>query len=164
MIESGTESARLTVWVDADSCPREVRNLLNRAAPRRGFDLVYCANRQIGGLHDLSERRELRVVSDETVDEYLIRVLESASIGTVLLVTRDIPLAEQIVHLGLAVINDRGDRFDEETIADRRSIRDAGVEIRRLGIEQMPRSRSYGAKEQKAFADSLDRVLTELLK
>lgn len=158
-----TGSVRLTVWVDADSCPVAVREILNRAAVRRGFALVYCANRAIAGLSDDTAGRELRVVEDGPVDEYLARELARSARGRALLVTRDIPLAERILSLGVAVMNDRGERFDRGTVAHRRSIRDAGAAIRSAGLETMPRARRFGPKERKAFADALDRFLTEVL-
>ena len=37
----------MTVWVDADSCPRRVRDIVAKGAVTRGFPVVYVANRAI---------------------------------------------------------------------------------------------------------------------
>lgn len=161
MSEAASGDARLTVWVDADSCPVPVREILNRAAPRRGFDLIYCANRRIRGLHAPAERRRFLLITDEPVDDYLQRHVAA---GRVLLITRDIPLAERILAEGVSVMNDRGEIFDPGTIAERRSIRDAAEKIRAAGLETMPRRGGFGDREKKAFADALDRYVTSVLK
>ncbi len=160
---TATLKARVTVWVDADSCPVAVRDLLNRSAPKRGFDLVYCANKSISGLEDRDSRRALVVVKGESVDRYLLRALSERGDDHTVLVTRDIPLAEKALALGVAVLNDRGIEFDSRTIAERRSIRDAGEAIRRAGLESMSRRRGFSSRELKLFADSFDRVITRVL-
>jgi hypothetical protein len=140
-----------------------VREVLNRAAIRRGFDLVYCARRPIPGLDATDDRRSLRLIKDETVDTYLERELAATAASRPLLVTRDIPLAERVLEIGVDVMNDRGTRFDPGMIAHRRSLRDAAASIRTAGLETMPRGSGYREADKKAFADALDRYLTARL-
>lgn len=150
----------VVVLVDGDSCPVPVRSVLIRASQRRGIDVRFFANQPL----QLESGYHPTVVSGETVDEALIRLVgEFAGHGTVpVVVTRDIPLAEGILTRGGIALNDRGTIFDAETIAERRSFRDAAAEIRASGLESMNRRGNYGSQEKKAFADALDRTLTRL--
>lgn len=153
-------NAAVAVLVDGDSCPLPVRLVLIRAAERRGIDVRFFANRQL----KLDDGHQVTVVTGETVDEALIRLVdESGAHGTVaIVVTRDIPLAEEVIVHGGVALNDRGTIFDAATIAERRSLRDAAAEIRASGLESMNRGGRYGVQEKKAFADALDRTLTRL--
>jgi len=60
-------------------------------------------------------------------------------------------------------MDDRGRIYTRENIRERLSLRDftVGLAENGLGIERVP---SYGKRDLKALADSLDRVLTKLLR
>ncbi|MEX2443811.1 MAG: DUF188 domain-containing protein [Alkalispirochaeta sp.] len=150
----------VVVLVDGDSCPVPVRSVLIKASQRRGVEVRFFANRPL----QLESGRHATVITGETVDEALTRLVEDiAAHGTVpVVITRDIPLAEAVIARGAVALNDRGTVFDAQTIAERRSLRDAAAEIRASGLETMSRRGGYGAQEKKAFADALDRTLTQL--
>lgn len=159
-------SFRIVVWVDGDSCPAAVRDILVRASRKRGVPIRFCSNRPLPLQATDDDLIEMRVVTEETVDEYLLSTLtdRDATSGAgrapiPLVVTRDIPLAERLVHGGIAVMNDRGRLFVRESVAELRSLRDAAAAIRASGLETMPRRRTFGDREKKAFADALDRFL-----
>lgn len=152
-------SSRVHIWVDGDSCPVPVRALLVRTARRRGLPVTFCANRPLPIEYDTDDPVELRVVTDSTVDEYLLANTEGENETIHLVITRDIPLAESLVERGVSVMNDRGRLFRRETIRELRSLRDAHALIRDQGLEKMNTANVYGAREQKAFADTLDRFL-----
>jgi uncharacterized protein YaiI (UPF0178 family) len=80
-----------------------------------------------------------------------------------LAVTRDLPLAARLVEAGVTVVDDRGRVFTPENIREYRSLRDFKVSLAEsgLGVERVV---SYGKKELKTFADSLDRILTRLIR
>lgn len=140
------------LWVDADSCPRPIRPIIVRAAERGGFSLCFVANRPIS-VPGVGPDQQL-VVTDETVDQYL---LNHSYLGHAV-ITRDIPLAEQLVGRGVDVLNDRGTHFEAASVRERRSFRDAMVTAREMGLVAAG-SRTFGARETKAFADALDRFL-----
>lgn len=163
----------VVVWVDADSCPVLVRDVLVRASRNRQFSLEFLSCAPV----PLPEGAHATVVgADTTVDEVLCeRAAARAPRGAprdgetrlawegpahVLVVTRDIPLAERLVAWDVAVMNDRGELFDRESVRERRSLRDAHAAIRAMGLEEMDRRRRFGEKEKRAFANALDRYLT----
>lgn len=80
-----------------------------------------------------------------------------------LVITRDIPLAAELVELGPVVINDRGDLYTRENVRERLSIRNFMKELRDAGLYENPTG-MFGRKEVKAFAATFDRILTQLEK
>jgi uncharacterized protein YaiI (UPF0178 family) len=158
-------AATLTVWADADSLPAEARRVIaNRAASElsrgRSFKAVFVANRPI----PLKKGPGVEFVQVEAgpgkADDYII---ERMSPGD-LVVTRDIPLAERALSVeGAAAINHKGARFTAGSIAERRSLRDAMLELRLSGLAESGKSQ-YGPRDLKAFSDAFDRAVTELLR
>lgn len=108
---------------------------------------------------------EVRQIPEGTVDDFLLGNLPTAGSPREdridLVITRDIPLAEKLVEQGVAVMNDRGRLFEQQSIRELRSLRDARAAIREQGLETMNRAVTYGRRELKAFADTLDRFLTQ---
>jgi uncharacterized protein YaiI (UPF0178 family) len=89
-------------------------------------------------------------------------IAAEASAGDVA-VTRDVPLAARLVEKGAAVLDDRGRVFTRDNIREKLSLRDFAVGLAESGCD-FDRTANYGAKEKKAFADSLDRLLTKMMK
>lgn len=146
----------MTIWVDADSCPKRVRDIVARAAEKRDVAAVFVANRAIHTPPTVSfiEVSE----SPEAADRYLVEHAETGDLA----VTRDIPLAAELVDSGLIVLNDRGDVYSTENVRERLSIRDFMKELRSRGEYEMP-GRGYSNREVQAFAAAFDRELTRCL-
>jgi uncharacterized protein YaiI (UPF0178 family) len=144
------------ILVDADSCPRPARDLVLRAAKRRGLRAVFAANRPIPGLE--GGEMECCPPGEGAADD---RIVELASRGD-LAVTRDVPLAERLVAKGVQVLDDRGRVYTGENIRERLSLRNFMVGLARNGLAG-ERSANYGKKELKAMADSLDRLLARII-
>ncbi|MFW6228727.1 MAG: DUF188 domain-containing protein [Alkalispirochaeta sp.] len=159
----GTSSGGVPeVWVDGDSAPREIRELLGRWGDRGRCRIRFFANR---ALPDVSDTEMTVVAGETTVDREILERLASTADErrrTTVIITRDIPLAERCLAYDCVVLNDRGTEFDGGTIAERRSIRDRNAEIRAMGLETIDRAHRFGKREVKLFADTLDRVLTRL--
>ena len=145
----------MKILVDADSCPRDARELVLRAAGRRGFQVIFAANRPIPGLTDANVTMEICPAGENAADD---RLVELATAGD-LAVSRDLVLVKRLLEKGAAVIDDRGRVFSPDNINELISMRNfmVGLAENGLGIE---RTAHYGTKERKAFADSLDRQLT----
>jgi uncharacterized protein YaiI (UPF0178 family) len=149
----------MKIFVDADSCPRPARELVLRASVRTGVQAVFAANRPIPGINEKTTRMELCPPGENSADN---RIVELAKPGD-LAVTRDIPLASRLVEASVCVIDDRGRLYTRENIRERLSLRNFMVGLAESGLG-MERSNSYGKKELKAMADSLDQALARLLR
>jgi uncharacterized protein YaiI (UPF0178 family) len=149
----------MKILVDADSCPIPARELVLRTAERRKITALFAANRPIPGINGEWAAMELCPPGENAADD---RIVELARTGDLAL-TRDIPLAARLVEAAVLVMDDRGRVYTGENIRERLSLRDfaVGLADNGLGIERVP---SYGKRDLTALADSLDRVLTKLLR
>lgn len=147
------------IWVDADSIPIKVRDIIARGCARLEMQGIFVANHPIP--FEANEYTKMVVVPlyDGSADNYIIRNSQKDQ----LCITRDIPLAKLLLEQGLFVINDRGDEFTIDTINERLSLRNAMYELRSYGIQAEKQSR-YGVKELQKFAATFDRVLVKMSK
>ena len=151
----------MTIWIDADSLPREARAIIGRRASRSSASLplkaIFVANRTIP-LPPGNNISALIVPPGEgSADD---RLLAEAKPGD-MIITRDIPLASRAVEAGITTLNDRGEVWTAGTIRERLSIRDHMAALREAGLAAgLDKVRSYGPRDTKAFADALDRAIT----
>jgi uncharacterized protein len=149
----------VTVWVDADSCPKVAREILTRAAQKRRIPMVFVADRRIP-LPDSRYISEIVVESDtDSADREIVKGATTED----LVITRDIPLASELVKGGVSAIDDRGAVFDANNIGVRLSMRNFMYELRESGIHA-ERTRPATKRDVAAFANALDRELTRLLR
>jgi uncharacterized protein YaiI (UPF0178 family) len=80
-----------------------------------------------------------------------------------LVITADIPLAALIVEKGATAINPRGELYTEENIQERLSVRDFMADLRDNGVNTGGPP-PFGPKDKERFSNSLDRILTQMLK
>jgi hypothetical protein len=150
----------LKIWIDADAAPREVKELVFRAAKRLQVATVLVANQRLQPPPGNPLVSAVRVDGGPDVaDQY---IAEHADPGD-LVVTQDIPLAALLVPKKVVVLDPRGEEHTAETIGERLSIRDFMDRLRLAGAETGGPA-PYDARAKQAFAAALDRALTRLLR
>ncbi|MGB7211053.1 MAG: YaiI/YqxD family protein [Gemmatimonadales bacterium] len=148
----------MKIWVDADAAPREVKELVFRAAKRLSLPVVLVANQRLQTPTGNPLVTAVRVDGGADVaDRY---IAERADPGD-LVVTQDVPLAALLVPRAIAVLDPRGDEHTPETIGERLSLRDF-MEQARLAGAVTGGPPPYDARARQAFAAALDRILTRL--
>lgn len=148
------------IWIDADAAPRDVKELVFRAARRLELDVVLVANQRMQT--PPGNPRVTAVWVDGGPDVADRHIAEHAEPGD-LVVTQDIPLAALLVPRQVAVLDPRGDEHTPDTIGERLSIRDFMDQLRTTGaVTGGPPP--FDARARQAFASALDRVLTRLLR
>ena len=130
-----------------------------RFSARLGIKAVFAANRPIPGIPEDLAQMEICSKDEGAADRF---ITEQARPGDLVL-TRDLPLAEQLVDSGIRVLDDRGRVFTRENIRELRSFRDFVVGLAENG-QGAERTASYGKKELNFFANSLDKELSHLKK
>lgn len=150
----------MKIWIDADAAPREMKEVVFRAARRLGIETVLVANQHLQT--PAGNPLVTAVWVDGGADVADQHIVANAVPGD-LVVTQDIPLAALLVPNGVAVLDPRGDEHTRETVGERLSIRDFMENLRGAGVVTGG-PRPYDARAKKAFASALDRVLTRLQK
>jgi uncharacterized protein len=149
----------MKIWVDADACPADIKELIIRTARRLKIPAVFVANKYIS-VPDSAYVSTVRVgLGPEVVDEYIEQYGEACDFA----VTQDIPLASALVPKGVTVINPRGELYTEENIRERLSIRNFMHDIREAGTIT-PGPKQFGQREKQRFSDTFDRELTKCIK
>jgi uncharacterized protein len=150
----------MKLWVDADAAPRDVKDIVYRAAIRLGIEAVLVANQRLpvppNNPHVIAV--QVRGGPDEAD-----RHIAEHSVAGDLAITADIPLAALLVPKGVVVIDPRGALYTEENIGERLAVRDFMDGLRGSGVETGG-ARPYGLKDREAFAGALDRELTRALR
>jgi len=147
-------NARMKIWIDADACPKPIKELLYRAAERKKIILTLVANRSLGHPASLWIRSIQVGAGADVADQEIIRLLEVGD----LVVTADIPLAAETISQGGHALDPRGIFFTEENIRERLSVRNFMDDLRSSGVETGGPA-AYGPKDKQKFANELDRFL-----
>jgi len=149
----------MTIWIDADACPRVIKEIVFRASERLNLPVMLVANQPLAKHH--SRLVSSIVVSEgpDVADDY---IAEHATPQD-LVITADIPLAARIVAKGAVGIDPRGELYTEENVSDRLSVRDLMQSLRSEGLVQGGPAQ-FGMTDRQRFASALDRVLTRMVR
>lgn len=149
----------MKIWVDADACPVAVREVLFRAAERTRIPLTLVANHRIS-IPALKIITFLHVPQGfDMADNEIVKRTKPGD----LVISADIPLAAELIHNAIQVLNPRGELYTKENIKARLNVRNMMDTLRSTGI-QTGGPKPLGSKEQQAFANQLDRILTRYLR
>ncbi len=144
----------MQIWVDADACPRVIKEILFRAADRKKVPLTLVANKPmpcppspfisslvVGAGFDVADRR-------------IVELLQPGD----LVITADIPLAAAVIGKSGHALNPRGEFYTEDNIQERLAVRNMLDELRGCGIETGGPP-AFSSCDRQAFANQLDRFL-----
>ena len=145
----------MKLWLDADSAPRDVKEVCYRVSERLKLETVLVANQRLQLPVGYPFLSAVRVEGGPDVAD--LYIAEHAVKGDVA-VTADIPLAALLVPKGVVVIDPRGEEYTSESIGERLSVRNFMDSLRSTGVQTGGHA-AYGAKEKQAFANALDRAL-----
>jgi hypothetical protein len=148
----------LKIWIDADAAPRDVKDLVFRAAKRLAIETVLVANQRLQTPPGNALVTAVWVDGGPDIADQ--HIASHAAAGD-LVVTQDVPLAALLVPKGIAVLDPRGEEHTVETIGERLSVRDFMEQARIAGMVTGGPA-PYDARARRAFAAALDRVLTRL--
>lgn len=148
--------ATISIWVDADACPKVIREILFRAATRVGVPLTLVANHALP-VPKSPHIRTLQVESGfDVADNYIVQQVAEND----LVITSDIPLAAEVIDKGAMVISSRGERYTRNNIRQRLNMRDF-METMRSSVEVGGGPPALGPRDKQAFANALDSYLAK---
>ncbi|MGK0367058.1 MAG: hypothetical protein ACI9QD_000191 [Thermoproteota archaeon] len=147
------------IWIDADACPKVVKELIFKASFRTLIPVCLVANSYMavppGGVIT-----SIQVdAGADVADTYIVEHVSPED----LVITADIPLAAFIVEKGAMAINPRGELYTEENVRERLSTRDFMQDLRDSGVDTGGPP-PFGVKDKAQFANTLNKILTKLLK
>ncbi|MEE9232501.1 MAG: YaiI/YqxD family protein [Nitrospirales bacterium] len=149
----------MPIWVDADACPKVIKEILYRAAERTAVPVTLVANRL---LHTPSSPyiSALQVADGfDVADSEIVKRLEAGD----LVITADIPLAAEVIAKGGHALDPRGEMHSADTIQARLTMRDFMDTLRASGVDTGGPS-ALSQRDRQLFAKHLDHYLTSLVK
>lgn len=148
------------ILVDADACPKVIKEILYRVAKRLSIKTTFYANHglsfppspfikfvQVPGGFDVVDQR----IVDEVKAKWLV-------------ITADIPLASAVIQKEAYALNPRGDFYTKENIQQRLSLRNFMDEMRSTGQITGGGPAPLNNRDQQAFANALDSFLAKHFK
>lgn len=148
----------MTLFVDADSCPVRIREIVCKTALRLCVPAVFVANRSIPFPRNTFTSLVITAADEQAADSYIVDHAEKGDI----VITRDIPLAKLLADSHILVISDRGTVYTTNNINERLSIRNFMYELQMNGLAP-EKTKTFGKKEIMAFSQTLDRETWRLM-
>ncbi|KAF0221033.1 MAG: hypothetical protein FD174_746 [Geobacteraceae bacterium] len=149
----------MKIWIDADACPRVIKEIVFRASERLQVPVCLVANKDLSKSHSRLVTSVVVAEGFDAADDYIVQHAAPQD----LVITADIPLAARIVARGGVALDPRGELYTEENVGERLSIRDLMQELRGAGLVQGGPAQ-FGLTDRKRFASALDRLLTRMVK
>jgi uncharacterized protein YaiI (UPF0178 family) len=149
----------MKIWIDADACPRIIKEIVFRASERLKVPVCLVANKDLSKVHARLVTSVLVAEGFDVADDYIAQHAAPED----LVITADIPLAARVVSRGGVALDPRGELYTEENVGERLSMRDLMQELRLEGVVHGGPSQ-FGLTDRKRFASALDRLLTRMVK
>jgi len=144
------------IWVDADACPKVIKEILFRASSRKKVPVTLVANHYL----QTPPSKLIRCIQVEqgfdVADNFIAQKAEEGDI----VITADIPLAADVIDKGAIAINPRGELYTRDNIRQRLGMRNMMEELRSSGI-QTGGPPALSQADRQAFANQLDRLLAK---
>lgn len=150
--------ASLQLWIDADACPAQIKNIICKAADKRLVRTVFFANHHIALPKSAHIVFQLVARGFDVADREILALVNSGD----LVVTQDIPLASEVIERGAVAINPRGTLYTPDNMHGHLVRRNRAEEMRALGV-QSGGPEPFGPKHAQAFAQAFDKLLTHQL-
>ena len=147
----------MDIWVDADACRGAIKDILFRAAHRTGLQLTLVANHALP-VPPHANIRMLQVSSGfDVADDEIVKLTKRGD----LVITGDIPLADEVIEKGAHVLTVRGERLTADNIKPRLNMRDFMDTMRSSGM-QSGGPPPLNNQDKLQFANQLDRLLSTI--
>ena len=146
----------MKIWVDADACPKAIKDILFRVAERLSITTTLVANHTLQTppsryIQFLQVKSGFDVADNEIVKRLMVGDL---------VITSDIPLAYEVLCGGSHAINPRGELYTQDNIKERLNMRDFMDTLRSSGIDTGGPT-ALSSRDVQAFANQLDTFLVK---
>lgn len=144
----------MRILVDADACPKVIKEILFRAAERVKMPLTLVANQPL----KVPASRYIKTVQVsagfDVADNKIVEMVQAGD----LVITADIPLASEVIEKGGHALNPRGEFYTPDSIKQILTMRNFMDELRGSGVDTGGPS-AFSQSDRQSFANELDRFL-----
>ncbi len=145
----------MNIWIDGDACPKQVKQILFRAASKRQVPLFIVANHMINIPPSPFIKRVVVEAGFDKADKYIVDHIEKWD----LVITGDILLAELILEKQGLALSPRGLLYTENNIKQMVTSRNINESLRSSGLIQGGPC-ALQQKDIVSFSNHLDKMIT----
>ena len=146
----------MQIWVDGDACPKLIKDLLFRAAVRTQTYLMIVSNHTLSVPASAYIKRWQVGYGFDVADNYIVDNMQAGD----LVITADIPLADDVVTKGGVALNPRGELYTANNIKQLLARRNLNESLRSCQVIKGGPDK-LSAKEVQVFANTLDTLLAK---
>jgi uncharacterized protein len=154
--EGPQSPTQIKIWVDADACPRPVKEILYRACERHSCPLILVANVP---LNTPNSAWISTLVVEKGEDRADAAIVERVQPGD-LVISADIPLAADVIAKDAHCLNPRGTFYNKDNMHHYLSMRNLFDELR-SSEEIRGGPKPFGHKDRMAFGNQLELFLRQ---
>lgn len=151
----------MILYIDADAIPTTAKELIIKTANRTGVQAIFVANAYVKLPPSPYLKSVVVAQGFDVADSYIV---ENVGAGD-LVITGDIPLANDVLQKGAKVLTARGEEFTIDNIKPKLNARDCIESLRGTGVldpKSMGGQKPYSDKDKIAFANGLNRLVRAL--
>lgn len=145
----------MNIWIDGDACPKQVKEILFRAASKRKVPLFIVANHLVNIPPSPFIKRVLVDSGFDKADTYILQNIKKFD----LVITSDILLAELVLEKQAFALSSRGVLYTDNNIKHIVAMRNINESLRNSGLIQGGMS-ELKQKEIVLFSNHLDALIT----
>ncbi len=146
----------MRIFIDADACPKPIKEILYKAAIRTNTELILVANQYIPiPISPLIRVIQVAKIPDEA-DNKIVEMINAEDI----VITADIPLASNVINKDGVAINPRGRLYTKDSIKHQLAMRNLMEQLRNDQlISGGPKT--FSKDDTHAFANQIDKLLAK---
>ncbi|PJD96869.1 MAG: DUF188 domain-containing protein [Legionella sp.] len=146
----------MNIWIDGDSCPKPIKQILFRAAMARKVPLLIVANHLVVIPSSPFVKRVLVESGFDVADNYIVAHLQPQD----LVITGDIILADYVIDKQGMALSPRGVLYTPDNVKQMVTMRNLNESLRSSGLVKGGPSQ-FTAKDIQLFSNHLDKMITK---
>lgn len=147
----------MKIWVDADACPKVIKDVLCRAATRARVVITFVSNQPLYLPPSPFIKRVQVGAGFDVADQKIVELLDPGD----LVITADIPLAGAVIDKEGTALDPRGELYTASNIKQRLSVRNFTEGLRNSGLISGGGPGNFSKRDIQAFSNCLDRYLAQ---
>jgi uncharacterized protein YaiI (UPF0178 family) len=146
----------MKIWIDGDACPNNIKEVLFRAANRTKIQTILVANHFVSLPPSPYISRQIVEQGFDVADNTIVDQVEKGDI----VITADIPLANDVLEKSAHAINPRGELYSAENIKHILAMRNFNESLRETGQLTNSGPAKLSNQDTQKFSNQLDKLLS----
>lgn len=146
----------MNIWIDGDACPKQVKQIVFKAAIKRFVPLIFVANHFVATPASAFIKKIIVEPGFDKADQYIVDHINEHDLA----ITNDILLAELILAKQAFALSSRGLLYTNDNIKQIVAMRNINESLRSSGLIQTGPTQLQ-QKDIVLFSNNLDKLITK---